>query len=163
MGKSNALRLSLVMGIDFMWGMLLSGPGKTLLMAWLAMSGGRAQKLIDDDIEPMLWWSYGLIYLGQVWWFLKTAKSGRVTEKSLIKARKQWWLCLVLLISIGFIQRYCLVWFISPDLPSKAFLLLVIVLMVDIAVVYWLPSLLMTPQSYLPSVPGGRLFRRKPT
>lgn len=159
--KSSALKFSLVMGIDFTWGMLLAGPGKQLFALWLETSGGRAHRFIDSNVEPMLWWSYGLIFLGQVWWFVRTSRTSPDTEVKVSRARKEWWLCLGLLLCIGLVQRFWLVWFIYPELPIKAFSMLVIILMVDLAVVYWLPSLLMTPKGFLPAVPSWRVSTRR--
>lgn len=159
--KSSSLKLSIVMGIDFLWGTLLTGPGRNLLISSLETSDKSANTFINDNVEPMLWWSYGFIYLGQVWWFMRTAKSQQVSKDKLRNARHQWWYCLGLLLTIGLMQRGGLIWFCNPNLPIKALSMLIFILLIDVAVVYWIPSLLMTPKEYLPAVPSWRIIRRK--
>lgn len=161
LSKSSGLALSLVMGIDFFWGMLVTGPVWDLFALWLETSQEKAHRMISESVEPMLWWSYGLVYLGQVWWFVKTARKEPVTEERLRRANQQWWSTLVLLFVTGMIQRVYVVTRIDPDMPIRAILVLIMILLVDLLVVYWLPARLMTPKAYLSAVPNWTIGAKK--
>lgn len=161
LSKSGGLALSLVMGIDFLWGMLVTGPVWDLFASWLETTEEKAQRMISDSVEPMLWWSYGLIYLGQVWWFVKTARQGPVTQERLRRANQQWWSTLVLLFMMGMIQRVYVVYQVDPDMPIRAIVVLIMIHLVDLLVVYWLPARLMTPKAYLSAVPTWTIGAKK--
>ena len=154
MKLTTGLKLSLVMGIDMAWGAMLVGPGKDVFASMLALSRREADGFIGQQVEPILWWCYGFNYIGQVWWFFRTAGTHEVNAAGVNRARRQWWICAGVLLLLGLALRGWLVWFIYPDLPMSAMAILLFILLVDLVVVYWLPCALVTPRHFATAVPG---------
>ena len=138
---------ALVMGIDAIWGWTLSTFGQPLLIELLDRRHWKAVEVFDGLILPSLWVSYVVVLSAQLVWVML------VSPRELQSRRLQqlWWLgCGISLASALTVQ-------VQLNLPGSAAILLLAAQLMDVSLLYWLSTTLLTPSAKRVGViPGCR-------
>jgi hypothetical protein len=138
-------------------GMLL-GPGMNL------------QGFLDSGSSPaftVLWWG---CFVALIIWVITTMTSRPHSSKDVRSKQPLWWLAASILVGFGWL---CLGWFTvftwqvtqtSPianngvnffPVPTPGWILLIALVLVDVILLFWLPTLLASPRTYRFVVPGA--------
>ena len=129
------MRPILVMAIDAIWGWTLTTYGKPWLFELLDRPGVEASRYYETFIEPRLWISYGVVLSAQLIWVSLVAPRN-ISHRAL---RQLWWYgCGISTLSVIAIQ-------FELQLPRTVALLLLAIQFIDVALVYWLSTGLVTP------------------
>ena len=138
---------ALVMAIDAIWGWTLSTFGQPLLIELLDRRHWKAVEVFDGLILPRLWVSYVVVLSAQLVWVMLVSPRD-LQSKSL---RQLWWLgCGISLASALSVQ-------VQLNLPGSAAILLLAAQLMDVSLLYWLSTTLLTPSAKRVGViPGCR-------
>ncbi len=138
---------ALVMAIDAIWGWTLSTFGQPLLIELLDRRHWKAVEVFDGLILPRLWVSYVVVLSAQLVWVMLVSPR-ELQSKSL---RQLWWLgCGISLASALTVQ-------VQLNLPGSAAILLLAAQLMDVSLLYWLSTTLLTPSAKRVGViPGCR-------
>ncbi len=138
---------ALVMAIDAIWGWTLSTFGQPLLIELLDRRHWKAVEVFDGLILPRLWVSYVVVLSAQLVWVMLVSPRD-LQSKSL---RQLWWLgCGISLASALTVQ-------VQLNLPGSAAILLLAAQLMDVSLLYWLSTTLLTPSAKRVGViPGCR-------
>ncbi len=129
------MRPILVMVIDAIWGWTLTTYGKPWLLELLNRPGMEASRYYETYIEPRLWISYGVVLSAQLIWVSLIAPR-TLSQRAL---RQLWWFgCAISIVSAIAIQ-------IKLQPPRAVSLLLLAVQWIDVTLLYWLSTGLVTP------------------
>ena len=138
---------ALVMAIVAIWGWTLSAFGQPLLIELLDRRHWKAVEVFDGLILPRLWVSYVVVLSAQLVWVML------VSPRELQSRRLQqlWWLgCGISLASALTVQ-------VQLNLPGSAAILLLAAQLMDVSLLYWLSTTLLTPSAKRVGViPGCR-------
>jgi hypothetical protein len=138
---------ALVMAIDAIWGWTLSTFGQPLLIELLDRRHWKAVEVFDGLILPRLWVSYVVVLSAQLVWVMLVSPR-ELQSRSL---RQLWWLgCGISLASALSVQ-------VQLNLPGSAAILLLAAQLMDVSLLYWLSTTLLTPSAKRVGViPGCR-------
>ena len=143
------LRLALVVAIDLGWWLLLEQLVAPLLLPLLGRPESAGNRLLDDQLAPMLWSGYGLLYAGQLWWLQVVARRRASGE-----AGRRWWQGLAVLSVLTLALRWWWLWRLEGVLPWPAEAFLVLLQAIDLVVIYWLPTAVLARPPLQRAVPG---------
>ena len=128
---------ALVMAIDALWGWTLSAFGQPLLIELLDHRQWKAVEVFDGLIVPRLWVSYVVVLSTQLVWVMLVSPR-ELQSRSL---RQLWWLgCGISLASALTVQ-------VQLNLPGSASILLLTAQLMDVTLLYWLSTALLTPSA----------------
>jgi hypothetical protein len=138
---------ALVMAIDAIWGWTLSTFGQPLLIELLDRRHWKAVEVFDGLILPRLWVSYVVVLSAQLVWVMLVSPR----ELHSRRLRQLWWLgCGISLASALTVQ-------VQLNLPGSAAILLLAAQLMDVSLLYWLSTTLLTPSAKRVGViPGCR-------
>ena len=138
---------ALVMAIDAIWGWTLSTFGQPLLIELLDRRHWKAVEVFDGLILPRLWVSYVVVLSAQLVWVMLVSPR----ELQSRRLRQLWWLgCGISLASALSVQ-------VQLNLPGSAAILLLAAQLMDVSLLYWLSTTLLTPSAKRVGViPGCR-------
>ncbi|MGA0021710.1 MAG: hypothetical protein ACO3GW_06050 [Vulcanococcus sp.] len=138
---------ALVMAIDAIWGWTLSTFGQPLLIELLDRRHWKAVEVFDGLILPRLWVSYVVVLSAQLVWVMLVSPR----ELQSRRLRQLWWLgCGISLASALTVQ-------VQLNLPGSAAILLLAAQLMDVSLLYWLSTTLLTPSAKRVGViPGCR-------
>jgi len=78
------------------------------------------------------------------------------SSKEVRKKKSLWWIIATLLFFFG---CFCLSWFVrSYSVPASGWIVLLAFVVIDVALLFWLPTLLASPRTYRLTVPGAVKF-----
>ena len=126
---------ALVMAIDAIWGWTLSAFGRPLLIELLDHRQWKAVEVLDCLIVPRLWVSYVVVLSAQLAWVMLVTPR----DVSFRKLRQLWWM------SFGISLASALSVQFELNLPSSASILLLVAQLMDVTLLYWLSTALLTP------------------
>ena len=126
---------ALVMAIDAIWGWTLSAFGRPLLIELLDHRQWKAVEVLDGLIVPRLWVSYVVVLSAQLAWVMLVTPR----DVSFRKLRQLWWM------SFGISLASALSVQFELNLPSSASILLLVAQLMDVTLLYWLSTALLTP------------------
>lgn len=137
----------LVSGIDVGWSALLISFGKPWLLRSLDRPAVEAARFVQTVIEPRQWIAYFVLLAVQMTWVIGIAPR----RMSVPRLRQIWWL------GVGIITVSSLLLRVDLALTAEASLLLLGVQLMDLALLYWLSTGLLTPAATRRQViPGWR-------
>jgi len=138
---------ALVMAIDALWGWTLSAFGQPLLIELLDHRQWKAVEVFDGLIVPRLWVSYVVILSAQLLWVLLVSPR-ELPSRTL---RQLCW------IGCGMSLTTALTVPVQLNLPASASFLLLSAQLIEITLLYWLSTALLTPSAKRRNViPGWR-------
>ena len=136
---------ALVIAIDAMWGWAGSTYGKPWLFELLDRHPWKALQVFDGLIQPGLWISYAVVLTAQmVWVMLVTPR-----DLSLRRLQQLWWM------GFGISLASALAVQLELSLPSSASMLVFAAQLIDLTLLYWLSTALLTPAAKRRSVIPG--------
>ncbi|KKZ13922.1 MAG: hypothetical protein TQ37_02880 [Candidatus Synechococcus spongiarum 15L] len=95
-----------------------------------------------------------------LFWFVRTMRRRTASAAMVAKMRAQWWIAAVLLLVAGLVCFVIRIWSPFPQVPPLGIILLLVLLLVDEALLFWLPTVLASPRSYRLVAPGSQLFQK---
>lgn len=117
-----------------------------------------------------LWFTCAAVTL--IWLFTTTKKSP-MNSAEVREMQPTWWVCAVVLVFLGWLYQLIfnvLIWQISGtapiegieanyfQVPPGGWITLLILVILDVALLFWLPTMLASPKSYRLVVPGAMKF-----
>lgn len=126
---------ALVMAIDAIWGWALSAYGQPWLIELLERRQWKAVQMFDDLIQPKLWISYGVVLSAQLAWVMLVTPR----DLSFTRLRQLWWMGF----GISLASALSVQW--ELNLPAAASILLLAAQLMDVTLLYWCSTALMTP------------------
>ena len=130
-------------------------------------------QFLDSASSPsfqMLWFTCVSVTL--IWLFTTTKKSP-VNSAEVRKMQPAWWVCAIVLVLLGWIYQLFFIvlkWQISGtapvegidtnyfQVPAGGWMTLLVLVILDVALLFWLPTMLASPKSYRLVVPGALKF-----
>jgi len=138
---------ALVMAIDAIWGWTLSAFGQPLLIKLLDHRQWKAVEVFDGLIVPRLSVSYVVVLSAQLVWVMLVSPR----ELKFRSLRRLWWIgCAISLASALTVP-------LQLNLPVSASILLLAAQLMDVTLLYWLSTALLTPSAKrMGVIPGWR-------
>ena len=125
-----------------------------------AAAGLPLQQFLDEG-PPSLFMTFWFCNVGAVLaWFGRTMQRRAASAAMVAKMRAQWWITAGLLMAVGLV---CFIILISMPFRQVSLLgvvLLLVLLLVDEALCFWLPTVVASPRSYRLVVPGAQVFQK---
>jgi drug/metabolite transporter (DMT)-like permease len=130
-------------------------------------------QFLDSAISPSfqaLWFTCATVTL--IWLFTTTKKSP-MNSAEVREMQPAWWLCALFLVLLGWVYQLfftVLKWQISGtapvagidanyfQVPPGGWLTLLVLVVFDVALLFWLPTIFASPKSYKLVVPGAMKF-----
>jgi hypothetical protein len=141
---------------------------------WLVGPGLDLQDYLQTGSSP----SFTVLWLGCVTalliWYWVTFRRSTSSSAEVRRLRGQWWLAALLLVLFGWLCQYLFTVFrwqvtgTSPlegggvnyyPVPFTGWILLLVFVVLDVAVLFWLPTVLASPRSHRFVVPGAVVLR----
>ena len=160
---------ALVLSIDLLWSLVLEQLGRPLFVGMYPGQQSSINQLVDRELMPLLWISYGIVLSAQIGWLTWASRQLRrwranVSITGQVKRlRRAWWCCALgqLALAIG-LQ---LLWASHLEQVEGWGLVFVLaVLLCDLVVIFWLPTALLVPEELGHAVPlqGNRHRQTSP-
>lgn len=136
----------------------------------LAGQGGDLQKFLDQGSGPsftMLWIS---CFVALVVWLITTSSARPRNGDEVRSLQPRWWLAFIILVGLGLVFQLLftlLIWQVRGEtptgvpginyfpIPPGGWLLLMLFVVLDVVLLFWLPTLLASPRTYRLVVPGA--------
>ena len=155
---------------------IFKGQNFVLLNALGGLIGGGGLPLLqflESASSPSfqaLWFTCVAVTL--VWLFATTKKSP-MSSAEVREMQPAWWLCALFLVLLGWVYQLffaVLKWQISGtapvegidtnyfQVPPGAWITLLVLVVLDVGLLFWLPTMLASPKSYRLVVPGAMKF-----
>jgi len=152
-------RPALVLAIDLVWSLILEMLGRPLFVGLFPGQAQDANRLLDIQLMPMLWISYGIVLSAQVGWLAWASRQrsrwsvNLSIGASLGQLRRAWWCCALgqLALSIGLQLSLAaqLGWGVDP----AGLVFVLALLLCDLVVIFWLPTALLVPEELGSAIP----------
>ena len=106
-------------------------------------------------------------------WLLSTAKKSPMNSVEVREMRRPWWICATVLVLLGWFYQLVfnvLIWQFSGTAPVEGgaanyfpvppggWAILLVLVILDVGLLFWLPTMLASPKSYRLVVPGAMKF-----
>lgn len=106
-------------------------------------------------------------------WLMTTAKKSPINSVEVREMRPTWWICASVLVLLGWFYQLVftvLIWQFSGTapvegveanfypVPSGGWVTLLVLVIFDVGLLFWLPTMLASPKSYRLVVPGAMKF-----
>ena len=149
---------ALVLLIDLLWSLVLEQIGRPLFVGLYPGQEAHVNQLLDEQLMPMLWLSYAIVMSAQLGWLTWAARQQRrwhdivSIESQLRRLRRAWWICALgqLALALG-VQRALAAGLGAIDPAGLG--LVVVLLLCDLLVIFWLPTALLVPKDLRNAVP----------
>ena len=99
--------------------------------------------------------------LAVLFWLWRTSRRRAASAKKVAAMRDQWWLAARLLPLAGLLCLVFQIWIPFPQISLPGVILLFVLLLVDEALLFWLPTVFASGGSYRFVAPGAQRFRKK--
>ena len=93
-------------------------------------------------------------------WFGWTMQRPAASATKVAAMRGKWYMIAFLLVVVGWICIFFRIWFPFREVSLSGIILLLALLLVDEAFLFWLPTALASPRSYRLVAPGAQLFQK---
>jgi hypothetical protein len=114
---------------------------------------------IDQGIIPSFLWLWLCCIFALCWWMLRTRSSRPLNNAEVRATQAFWWRITSLLVAIGLLFQFFFTFVTDYKIPFPGRMLLTFFVILDVLLLFWLPTLLASPRSYRLVVPGAvRLF-----
>lgn len=124
-----------VIAIDTAWGWAGTTFGKPVLLQFLDRHKWKAMQVFEGSIQPGLWISYLVVISAQIAWVMLVIPR----DLSAKRLHQLWWVGFdISLASVLAVQ-------IELNLPPLSSLLVLVAQLIDITLLYWLSTALLTP------------------
>lgn len=140
----------------------------------LTDGGLNPQNLVDSATSPSFQALWLTCLAFTLIWLLSTAKSRPSNSAEVRQMRPTWWVYAVVLVLLGWVYQLVftvLVWQVRgiapveglPNIkyypvPPGGWLILLVLVVIDVCLLFWLPTMLASPKSYRFVVPGALKF-----
>jgi len=157
-----------VLAIDLLWSLLLEQVVRPLFVGLFPGQTAAANHLLDTQLIPTLWFSYGIVMAGQIGWLAWAARQKRqwtgtiCTDLQIRRLRQAWWWCAIgqLILAIGL--QLSLMNKLGGNVDPAGLGMVLGLLLCDLLVIYWLPTTLLISADLRPAIPGTRRFQSVP-
>lgn len=107
-------------------------------------------------------------------WLTTTSNRSPVNSAEVRKMRRSWWICASVLVFFGWFYQFVftvLIWQLTGSAPFQGapgnyfpvppggWLTLLVLVILDVGLLFWLPTMLATPKSYKLVVPGALKYQ----
>ena len=148
----------MVLTLDLLWSLILEKLGRPLFVGLFPGQAQDANRLLDSQLMPMLWISYGIVLSAQIGWLAWASRQQSLwrhnvsIDAQLRRLRRAWWWCALgqLALSIGL--QLSLVFELERVDPVGIVFVLGL-LLCDLLVIYWLPTALLVPKELGSAIP----------
>lgn len=152
-------RPALVLTIDLVWSFVLQRLGRPLFVGLFPGQEIEVTRLLDTQLIPMLWISYGIVLAAQISWLAWVSRLKRQWPKhgsiegQLRRLRHSWWWCALgqLALSIGL--QISLALRLGRAVDPAGVVFVSGLLLCDLLMIYWLPTALLIPDELRSAVP----------
>ena len=93
-------------------------------------------------------------------WVYRTSQRCAASAARVARMRGHWWITASLLLAAGLVCSAFTIWIPFPQVSLMGTILLLVLLLVDEALFFWLPTVLASPRSYRLVAPGAQIFQR---
>jgi len=153
---------ALVLAIDLLWSLLLEQVARPLFVGLFPGQTSEANRLLDTQLIPSLWLSYGIVMAGQIGWLAWASHQRKQWEETICtdvqirRLRHAWWWCAIgqLTLSIGL--QLTLIRRLGGNIDPAGLGIVMGLLLCDLLVIYWLPTTLLISLELRPAIPGTR-------
>ena len=148
----------MVLTLDLLWSLILEKLGRPLFVGLFPGQAQDANRLLDTQLMPMLWISYGIVLSAQIGWLAWASRQQSLWRHNvpiglqLRRLRRAWWWCALgqLALSIGL--QLSLAFELGGVDPSGLVFVLAL-LVCDLLVIFWLPTALLVPKELGSAIP----------
>lgn len=106
-------------------------------------------------------------------WLVSTAKKSPMNSVEVLEMRPAWWICATVLVLLGWFYQLVFTVLVSQfsgtapvegveanfyQVPPEGWAILLVLVILDVGLLFWLPTMLATPKSYRLVVPGALKF-----
>lgn len=152
------------LAIAVVFGLFWIGIGQHLLfqapLSEIIGGGGNVSDLLSKSINPAfqaLWVSCAAGVLIWFWVAFKSNPGGGVEE--ILKIGSTWWMIAFSNVVVGWGLMVLFVQIIGQtSIPAQGWLTLLIFVILDVIICFWLPTLMATPRNFRLIVPGAVKF-----
>jgi len=161
-------RPALVLAIDLLWSLLLEQIGQPLFVGLFPGQTSEAKRLLDTQLIPTLWFSYGIVMAAQIGWLTWAAQQTRHWQDNVSIAvqirrlRQVWWWCAIGQLAISIALQLSLIRTLGGSVDPAGLGLVLGLLVCDLLVIYWLPTTLLISAEHRAAIPGTRRFQSVP-
>lgn len=133
---------------------------ETVFLDVFAAPGLQLEQFLDEGppkLFTVLWFCNVAAVL---FWFYRTMRRRAASAARVAAMGAQWWIAASLLLAVGLVCSAFSIWIPFPQVPLLGDILLLALLLVDEALLFWLPTALASPRSYRLVAPGAQLLQR---
>ena len=130
---------------------------KTVLLNGFVSPGLQVQQFLDEvtGLFVVFWCCNVSVVL---LWVVQTMQRRAASAAKVAAMRARWWTAASLLLVTGLLPSAVMVWFRFPQLSPGGIILLLALLLVSEALLFWLPTVFASRGSYRLVVPGVQRF-----
>lgn len=153
---------ALVLAIDLLWSLLLERLGRPLFLGLFWGQETEVNRLLDSQLIPMLWISYGIVLAAQIGWLRWLSRQRRRWGEQIgINARlrllrRTWWWCALGQLALSTGLQASLAWRLGRSVDPAGLVFVGALLLCDLLVIYWLPTTLLVPAELRSAIPPWR-------
>lgn len=138
-------------------------------------SGGglNLSEYLDSAISPSFQALLFTCFAVTLIWLMTTAKKSPMNSVEVREMRPKWWICATVLVLLGWFYQLVttvLIWRFSGkapvegveanfyQVPPEGWVTLLVLVVLDVGLLFWFPTMLASPKSYRLVVPGALKF-----
>jgi len=143
-----------------------------VLAEFLSGGGIDLSDYLNSATSPSFQALWFTCFAATLFWLITTAKMSPMNSVEVREMRRPWWLCAIALVVVGWL--YQLIWTVvlpqisgnSPvddvnayySIPPGGWVTLLVLVILDVGLLFWLPTMLASRKSYRLVVPGAMKF-----
>lgn len=150
-------RLAIAIVLSLLWiGLGQDWLFQNLLVDLFAAPNVAMRTLFQDAVNPAFQTLWVACITGTLAWLWITYKTRPSSVEDVLKIGKKWWWIAM----TNFLVGWCLLPLFLRDypIPAPAWLTLLIFVLIDVSICFWLPTLMATPRTFRLVVPGAVKF-----
>lgn len=133
---------------------------KAVFLNVFAAPGLQLQQFLVEG-PPKLFTVFWCCNVGAlIFWFSRTMGRRAASAARVSAMRTRWWIAGGLLLAAGLVCSAFSIWIPFPQVSLLGHILLLVLLLVDEVLLFWLPTVLASPRSYRLAAPGAQLLQR---
>lgn len=133
---------------------------ETIFLNVFAAPGLQLQQFLGEG-PPKLFRVFWFCNVGALMvWFYRTMGRRAASAARVSAMRARWWIAGGLLLAAGLVGSAFSIWIPFPQVSLLGDIFLLVLLLVDEAFLFWLPTVLASPRSYRLAAPGAQLLQR---
>jgi len=153
-----------VLAIDLAWSILLERVGRPLFVGLFPGQSLEANRLLDRQLMPLLWISYGIVLSAQIGWLTWASHQQKHWPRnasipvSLKRLRLAWWSCAFGQLGLSIVMQLVLAAQLGWGVNPAGFAFVLALLFCDLLVIFWLPTALLIPDELRRAIPVTKRF-----